>query len=60
KEGMEEGREGGMSVKTLNRAISKLKQDEVISIIKGKISISYEQYKLLKKMIKYYVKQDKK
>lgn len=50
----------GISVKTLNRAISKLKQDEVISIIKGKISISYEQYKLLKKMIKYYVKQDKK
>lgn len=50
--------EVSISVKTLNRTISKLKQDEVISIIKGKIAISYDQYKLAKKMVKYYVKQD--
>ena len=50
--------EVSISVKTLNRTISKLKQDGVISIIKGKIAISYDQYKLAKKMVKYYVKQD--
>lgn len=48
----------GIGVKTLNRTIPKLKQDGVISITKGKISMSYEQYKLAKKMIKYYVKQE--
>lgn len=47
----------GVSVKTINRTIPKLKEDGVISIVKGKISISYEQYKLAKKMIKYYVKE---
>lgn len=40
----------GVGVKTLNRTIPKLKQDGVISITKGKISMSYEQYKLAKKM----------
>ncbi|MDY3060149.1 MAG: Crp/Fnr family transcriptional regulator [Fusobacterium sp.] len=50
--------EVSISVKTLNRTISKLKQDGVISIIKGKIAISYDQYKLARKMVKYYVKQD--
>lgn len=47
----------GVSVKTINRTIPKLKEDGVISIVKGKISMSYEQYKLAKKMIKYYVKE---
>lgn len=46
-----------VSVKTINRTIPKLKEDGVISIVKGKISMSYEQYKLAKKMIKYYVKE---
>lgn len=50
--------EVSISVKTLNRTIGKLKQDGVISIIKGKIAISYDQYKLARKMVKYYVKQD--
>lgn len=49
--------ETSVSVKTINRTLPKLKEDGVISIIKGKISISYEQYKLAKKMIKYYVKE---
>ena len=48
----------GVSVKTLNRTIPKLKQDEVISIIKGKISMSYEQYRLAKKTIKFYIKEE--
>lgn len=47
----------GVSVKTINRTIPKLKEDGVISIVKGKISMSYEQYKLAKKIIKYYVKE---
>lgn len=47
----------GVSVKTINRTIPKLKEDGVISIVKGKISMSHEQYKLAKKMIKYYVKE---
>lgn len=47
----------GISVKTINRTIPKLKEDGVISIVKGKISMSYEQYKLAKKTIKYYVKE---
>lgn len=50
--------EVSISVKTLNRTIGKLKQDGVISIVKGKIAISYDQYKLARKMVKYYVKQD--
>ena len=48
----------GIGVKTLNRTIPKLKEDKVISIVKGKISMTYEQYKLAAKIIKYYVKQD--
>lgn len=50
--------EVSINVKTLNRTIGKLKQDGIVSIIKEKIAISYDQYKLAKKMIKYYVKQD--
>lgn len=47
----------GISVKTINRTIPKLKEDGVISITKGKISMTYEQYRLAKKTIKYYVKE---
>lgn len=49
--------ETGITVKTINRTIPKLKDDQVISIVKGKISMTYEQYKLATKMIKYYIKQ---
>lgn len=50
--------ETGITVKTINRTVAKLKQDEVISIIKGKISMTYEQYKLAKKTIKFYIKEN--
>lgn len=49
--------ETGITVKTINRTIVKLKEDKVISIIKGKISMDYEQYKLATKVIKYYIKE---
>lgn len=48
----------GVSVKTLNRTIPKLKQDGVISIIRGKIAMTYDQYKLAKKTIKFYIKEE--
>lgn len=50
--------ETGITVKTINRTIPKLKDDQVISIVKGKISMTYEQYKLATKIIKYYIKQN--
>lgn len=46
----------GITVKTLNRTIQKLKEDGMISIEKGKISMSYEQYQKAQKEIRYYVK----
>ncbi len=52
--------ETGITVKTINRTVSKLKEDQVISILKGKISMTYEQYKLATKVIKYYIKQNPK
>lgn len=52
--------ETGITVKTINRTVSKLKEDQVISIAKGKISMTYEQYKLATKVIKYYIKQNPK
>lgn len=50
--------ETGITIKTINRTIPKLKDDQVISIVKGKISMTYEQYKLATKIIKYYIKQN--
>lgn len=52
--------ETGITVKTINRTVSKLKEDQVISIAKGKISMTYDQYKLATKVIKYYIKQNPK
>lgn len=46
----------GITVKTLNRTIQKLKEDGMLSIEKGKITMSYEQYQKAKKEMKYYVK----
>lgn len=39
--------EVGMSLKTINRSINKLKEDDLISVIKGKIYISGLQYSRL-------------
>lgn len=46
----------GITVKTLNRTIYKLKEEELISVEKGKIVMSYDQYERAKKEIKYYIK----
>ena len=47
--------ECGITVKTLNRTISKLKEDGLISIKKGKISMNLAQYELAKEKIHHYV-----
>ncbi|MDO4295885.1 MAG: Crp/Fnr family transcriptional regulator [bacterium] len=49
----------GMTVKTINRTIKKLKEAELISIYKGKIKMDYEQYEKAKKEIGYYVKNER-
>lgn len=47
--------ECGITVKTLGRTISKLKEDGVISLKKGKIAMTLEQYHLAQKTIHHYV-----
>lgn len=47
--------ECGITVKTINRTIKKLKDDGVISLNKGKISMDLEQYRLAQEMIHHYV-----
>lgn len=42
----------GISIKTINRTIKKLKESNLINIVKGKISISEEQLKLAKRELK--------
>lgn len=46
----------GMTIKTINRTISKLKESGLISSYKGKIKISLEQYERGKKELKHYVR----
>ena len=45
-----------MTVKTINRTITKLKEDGLIGTRKGKVTMSLEQYQRAKKEIAYYVK----
>ncbi len=47
--------ECGITVKTLNRTINKLKDDGVISLTKGKITMNLEQYHHGQKIIHHYV-----
>lgn len=47
--------ECGITVKTLNRTISRLKEDGLISIKKGKISMDQAEYELAKEKIHHYV-----
>lgn len=47
--------ECGITVKTLNRTITRLKEDELISLKKGKITMTLAQYKLAQKKIHHYV-----
>ncbi len=47
--------ECGITVKTINRTIKKLKEDGVISLNKGKISMDLEQYMLARETIHHYV-----
>ena len=47
--------ECGITVKTLNRTITRLKEDGVISVKKGKITMTHAQYKLAQKTIHHYV-----
>ena len=47
--------ECGITVKTLNRTIKKLKEDGIISTQKGKIAMSLEQFRLGRKKIHHYV-----
>ncbi|MCH4285850.1 helix-turn-helix domain-containing protein [Amedibacillus hominis] len=44
----------GISVKTLNRTISKLKDEGLINIYKGKITMSQHQLDTAKQRIVYY------
>ncbi len=48
--------ECGITVKTLNRTIKKLQEDQVISLEKGKIKMNLQQYHLAQKVIHHYVK----
>lgn len=45
----------GFSVKTLNRNIKKLKEDDLIQLQKGKIVITEEGYLRMKEHIGYYI-----
>lgn len=47
--------ECGITVKTINRTIAKLKEDGLISLKKGKICMTKEQYLKGQKMIHHYV-----
>lgn len=50
--------ECGITVKTINRTVKKLKEDDLIFLTHGKISMTLEQYKMAKKVIHHYVKYD--
>ncbi|MBM6750184.1 Crp/Fnr family transcriptional regulator [Mediterraneibacter glycyrrhizinilyticus] len=50
--------ECGITVKTINRTVKKLKEDDLIFLTHGKISMTLEQYKRAKKVIHHYVKYD--
>ena len=54
KEGIQE--ELGVTVKTINRTIAKLKEDGLIGIRKGQVTMFLEQYLRAKEEIAYYVK----
>lgn len=47
--------ECGITVKTLNRTISRLKNDQIVSIVKGKLAMSYKQYQLARETLHHYV-----
>lgn len=53
REGIRE--ELGMTVKTINRTIAKLKEDGLIDTRKGKVVMSLEQYQMARDKIGYYV-----
>ena len=53
REGIRE--ELGMTVKTINRTIAKLKEDGLIDTRKGKVVMSLAQYRLAQEKISYYV-----
>ena len=53
REGIRE--ELGMTVKTINRTITKLKEDGLIDTRKGKVVMSLEQYRMARDKIEYYV-----
>ena len=44
--------ETGISIKTLNRTIQKMKSDGLISIARGKISLTKEQYETMKEYLR--------
>lgn len=46
----------GITVKTINRTIKKLVEDQLISLKKGKIQMDYAQYKRAKNTITHYIK----
>jgi len=47
--------ECGITVKTLNRTIKRLEEDGVVTMCKGKMTMTLEQYRLAKKQIHHYV-----
>ena len=47
--------ECGITVKTINRTVKKLKDEGLISLRKGKISMTSEQYRKAQKVIYHYV-----
>lgn len=46
----------GMTVKTINRTIARLKEDGLVSICKGKMVVDYEQYERGREELKLYMK----
>lgn len=48
------GEELGLTIKTLNRTITALKDDDVIGLEKGKIAVSQPQYEKMQSMIQIY------
>lgn len=47
--------ECGITVKTLNRTIKKLEEDQVLQVEKGKITMNLEQYRRAQDVITYYI-----
>lgn len=45
----------GICVKTLNRTIKKLKENNLINIVKGKIVLTSSQYEICKKELKMLI-----